>query len=148
MNDRINAMVLINYIKHTFEDCFVFSKLSKKDITKESKRILNGLKDKGALSDFNVGQVGTVWENWNIKQKIKWLFYNKTPILKNISKQLLNTIEKHNGLVHSLLDIAQDAPDLINIPEHLISNPKSHVTIDIFIKPIQSIGSINMSFKI
>jgi hypothetical protein len=103
---------------------------------------------------FEIINLSTVWETWNLKQKTKWFVYNKLPIFKKHSDRVRQVIDERNQQCidnRSEEEIKEDYYPFCSFekyPIHLISNPKSILTVDLTIRPKQALEYISISIGI
>ena len=104
---------------------------------------------------FKVGEVSHLWSRWTIKQKLKWIFYNKTPFVKTMSEKIRKEIDDYNSLIVDLKIHEKNHPDsgLIvpagkEYPEHLIMGQKQIIVSDILVKPVMGVDFVTINFTV
>lgn len=93
---------------------------------------------------FKIAYVGKLWDSWTLKQKLKWLFYNKTPIIKQMSKEMIRLIDDRN----SIASVEPEVFDQIKYPPHLEPNPNGIIVTNVNIKLNKGIEFIMMDLEI
>jgi len=93
--------------------------------------------------NFKVGRCGQLWSLWTFRQKLKWYFYNKTPIIKDLSDQIRKGIDDYNELLvdpetHEYTSIPKEYPEYLN------PSPKSIIIVDTQVKLNQGIDFITI----
>jgi hypothetical protein len=97
--------------------------------------------------NFEIGKCGQLWSLWSLKQKLKWYFYNKTPIIKDLSAQIRKEIWDYNLLLvdpetHEYAEMPKE------YPEHLIPDPKSIIIVDTKVKLSQGLNFISIDMTL
>jgi hypothetical protein len=91
--------------------------------------------------NFEIGRCGQLWSLWSFKEKLKWYFYNKTPIIRDLSEQIREGIDDYNeSIVDPETHEYTDTPK--EYPEYLTPSPKSIIISDIMVKLKQGIKFI------
>lgn len=142
INESFSVDFIQNEIRQSLEKHIGTTDL---EAVKESlSNTLNHIYNRELITDqFKIGRCGQLWSLWSLKQKFKWYFYNKAPIVKDLSERIRNEIDDYNSLLvdpetHEYASIPKE------YPEHLQPSPKSIMITDMQIKLKQSIDFITL----
>lgn len=146
---KIDEMLVANHAQHSLENeliKFIGTPINKEDIEKAIINNLNYLKDKGLIIDLDTDsiKIEQLWKSWNCRQKLKWLFYNKIPLIKDMSNEIRRNVEDYNEVLRRINHEDIDLFSEKELPPHLISDPKSIYINDVKIQLNQSIEYLNI----
>ena len=126
----------------------IMNEKNKEIIESNIKSTLSKQVKDGVLQAASVNNVQILWNSWNFKKKLKWLFYNKFPIIRHQSKTIRAYIEEVNALKYEINELHPgDIHSYLVIPDHLIPNPNSIIVSDIKVFPARSLEFINLNIK-
>lgn len=157
MNDKnkIANATTINYVQSMLRskltENFV-GRINPESVRKVVEAQLKTFQDQGILSpeeSTKVEKVRQLWAMWSLKEKLKWIFYNKFPIIKSLSNKYRKLTQEYNSLVFEFNELHPgDVYERIELPEHLIPDPKTVVVADIQIRPVATLDMLELSFEL
>ena len=92
-------------------------------------------------------KVEQLWKSWSVKQKLKWFFHNKLPVLKESSNQIRKAIDRYNALRFQTEEF-DGYFDYMEYPEHLQTDPKQIMVTHINLKPNVGMEYIQLDLTI
>lgn len=159
-DDKLNLIRMADHITLALREnleSFVGHKVTHtttKQVKEDLQASFEGLQERGLIaqeSGFKVGEVNILWQTWNWKKRLKWTFCNKTPLIKLYFKAKKKAIDDYNLNIYLLEELEnppEDIPDSLEMPEHLISGPKSIIITNMEIRPVQSIEYITLDMEL
>lgn len=154
MNDDINLKVQMDHIEREIKTALtpcVGKSIDVESVKQTIVRQMDNLRSQRLISDRPSPEpkVVRLWNNWSIKQKLKWYFHNKMPIIKDINENYRKAVDDYNEAAFRLGEVDQEeCLPYKSYPEYLTPNPKLIYVTDIFIRPNTSIDFITMDITI
>jgi len=146
INTQLVVASIQQEVKKSLESCVGTVDLD--SVKKELLKTLGNLQKRELIApQFEIGTCSQLWSSWTLKQKLKWYFYNKTPIIRDLSDQIRKGIDDYNILAWDY-KTEKYAEDPKEYPDYLIPFPKTIIVSNIYVKPTQGVEFIAIDFTL